>query len=73
MNRDKQQPQEDARTEQPAPRRARRSSEAAASSKQQGGDARHSADQLKKNQEHLGVGPDHRTNAMKKGRRGTFP
>jgi hypothetical protein len=36
-------------------------------------DGRRSPDQLKRNQERLGVGPDHRTPAMKKGRRGTFP
>ena len=30
-------------------------------------------EQLKKNQESLGVGSDHRTDAMKKGKRGTFP
>jgi hypothetical protein len=36
-------------------------------------DARRDPEQLKKNQERLGVGSDHRTEAMKKGRRGTFP
>ena len=36
-------------------------------------DARHDPDQLKRNQERLGVGSDHRTDAMKKGKRGTFP
>ncbi len=38
-----------------------------------GADARRSSEQLKRNQERLGVGADHRTEAMKKGRRGTFP
>ena len=36
-------------------------------------DGRRSNEQLKRNQERLGVGPDHRTEAMKKGKRGTFP
>jgi hypothetical protein len=36
-------------------------------------DGRRSDEQLKRNQERLGVGPDHRTEAMKKGKRGTFP
>jgi hypothetical protein len=36
-------------------------------------DGRRSSETLKKNQERLGVGPDHRTEAMKKGKRGTFP
>jgi hypothetical protein len=36
-------------------------------------DGRRSTEQLKKNQERLGVGSDHRTEAMKKGKRGTFP
>lgn len=36
-------------------------------------DGRRSTEQLKKNQERLGVGSDHRTDAMKKGKRGTFP
>ncbi len=36
-------------------------------------DARNSSEQLKRNQERLGVGSDHRTEAMKKGKRGTFP
>jgi hypothetical protein len=38
-----------------------------------GTDGRRSNETLKKNQERLGVGPDHRTEAMKKGKRGTFP
>jgi hypothetical protein len=36
-------------------------------------DARRNPEQLKRNQERLGVGSDHRTEAMKKGKRGTFP
>lgn len=36
-------------------------------------DGRRSGEQLKRNQERLGVGADHRTEAMKKGKRGTFP
>ena len=36
-------------------------------------DGRRSSEQLKRNQERLGVGADHRTEAMKKGKRGTFP
>ena len=36
-------------------------------------DGRRSSDALKRNQERLGVGSDHRTEAMKKGKRGTFP
>ena len=31
------------------------------------------SDQIKRNQESLGVGEDHRTKDMKKGGRGTFP
>jgi hypothetical protein len=37
------------------------------------GDARRNEDQLRRNQEQLGVGRDHRTPEMKKHRRGTFP
>jgi hypothetical protein len=37
------------------------------------GDGRRDAGQHKRNQEHLGVGSDHRTESMKKHRRGTFP
>jgi hypothetical protein len=36
-------------------------------------DARRDPGKLKQNQERLGVGPEHKTDAMKKGRRGTFP
>ena len=36
-------------------------------------DGRRSSDALKRNQERLGVGADHRTESMKKGKRGTFP
>jgi hypothetical protein len=38
-----------------------------------GGDARGQPEKQKENQERLGVGPDHKTPEMKKGRRGTFP
>jgi hypothetical protein len=38
-----------------------------------GGDARQDHDKLKENQQRLGVGPEHKTEAMKKGHRGTFP
>lgn len=38
-----------------------------------GGDARQDPDKLKENQQRLGVGPEHKTDAMKKGHRGTFP
>lgn len=37
------------------------------------GDGRKDAGQQKRNQEHLGVGSDHKTESMKKHRRGTFP
>ncbi|HEX7055553.1 MAG TPA: hypothetical protein VF211_16635 [Burkholderiales bacterium] len=30
-------------------------------------------EKLKQNQERLRVGPDHKTDAMKKGKRGTYP
>ena len=40
---------------------------------QSNADARRNPDQLKANQERLGVGPDHKTPEMKKGHRGTFP
>jgi hypothetical protein len=36
-------------------------------------DARRDPAKLRENQERLGVGPEHKTGAMKKGRRGTFP
>lgn len=36
-------------------------------------DGRKDADKLRENQQGLGVGADHRTPAMKKGNRGTFP
>jgi hypothetical protein len=36
-------------------------------------DARRDPGKLRENQERLGVGPEHKTDAMKKGRRGTFP
>ena len=49
--------------------RARRARAAAAKN----ADARRDPDQLKRNQERLGVGADHRTDAMKRGKRGTFP
>ena len=37
------------------------------------GDARGDERQLKKNQDELGVGPDHKTDEMKERHRGTFP
>ncbi len=37
------------------------------------GDGRHNSEQLRRNQQTLGVGGDHRTDTMKKHRRGTFP
>lgn len=37
------------------------------------GDGRKDPGQQKRNQEHLGVGDDHRTPEMKKNHRGTFP
>jgi hypothetical protein len=36
-------------------------------------DGRRDPDKLRENQSRLGVGPEHKTEAMKKGRRGTFP
>jgi hypothetical protein len=36
-------------------------------------DARRDRSKLRRNQERLGVGPEHKTGAMKKGRRGSFP
>ena len=38
-----------------------------------GADARHDPERQKENQRRLNVGSDHRTEAMRKGRRGTFP
>lgn len=38
-----------------------------------GGDARHDEEQLRENQEQLGVTPDHKTDTMKEKHRGTFP
>jgi len=38
-----------------------------------GADARDSEEKLKENQRRPGVGPEHKTEAMKKGHRGTFP
>ena len=37
------------------------------------GDGRKNSDQLRRNQEHLGVGGDHKTDTMKKHHRGSFP
>ena len=45
----------------------------AARGAKRGADARGEPDKQKENQERLGVGPDHKTPQMKKGRRGTFP
>jgi hypothetical protein len=36
-------------------------------------DARRDPGKLRQNQERLGVGPEHKTESMKKRRRGTFP
>lgn len=36
-------------------------------------DARRDPGKLRENQQRLGVGPEHRTEAMKKGHRGTYP
>jgi hypothetical protein len=36
-------------------------------------DARRQPEKLRENQQRLGVDADHKTDAMKKGRRGTFP
>ena len=36
-------------------------------------DAREDGGQLAENQKDLGVGPDHKTEDMEKGQRGTFP
>jgi hypothetical protein len=36
-------------------------------------DGRRDPGKLRENQARLGVGPEHKTDAMKKGRRGTFP
>ncbi len=36
-------------------------------------DARNDAEKQRENQRSLGVGPEHKTPAMKKGHRGTFP
>ncbi len=36
-------------------------------------DGRRDPDKRRENQAKLGVGPEHKTDAMKKGRRGTFP
>ena len=36
-------------------------------------DARHDSGLLRENQKRLGVDPEHKTGAMKKGRRGTYP
>ena len=54
--------------ERPAPRAARSGSRVARNA-----DGRRDPDKRRENQEKLGVGPEHKTDAMKKGRRGTFP
>jgi hypothetical protein len=36
-------------------------------------DARGDSEKLRQNQQRLGVGPEHKTESMKKGHRGTFP
>lgn len=45
----------------------------AASRRSKVADGRRDPDKLRENQARLGVGPGHKTDAMKKGRRGTFP
>lgn len=57
--------------DQPPRRPASGAGEARAAARR--GDARRSPEQLKQNRERLGVGPEHKTGAMKKGRRGTYP
>jgi hypothetical protein len=54
--------------ERPAPRAARTGSRIARNA-----DGRRDPDKRRENQAKLGVGPEHKTDAMKKGRRGTFP
>lgn len=51
------------------PNRSRQGARGAA----KGNDARQNPEKLKDNQQRLGVGPEHKTEAMKKGHRGTFP
>jgi len=41
--------------------------------RQRPGDARGDSEKMRENRARLGVGPEHKTDAMKKGRRGTFP
>lgn len=59
----------------PAGEGPRRSAPAARAPRRGGqqADARRDPDKLRENQARLGVGPEHKTDAMKKGRRGTFP
>jgi hypothetical protein len=46
---------------------------AAARGANRGQDARGNSEKQQENQRRLGVGPEHKTEAMKKGHRGTFP
>lgn len=55
--------------EKPAPPRQSQGARGA----NRGANARGDAEKQKENQRRLGVGPEHKTEAMKKGHRGTFP
>jgi hypothetical protein len=55
------------------PNREKLPTDAAAKRGPQRDDARRDPGKQRKNQERLGVGPEHKTEAMKKGHRGTFP
>jgi hypothetical protein len=55
------------------PRRPELRSSAGARGAKRGADARGDPEKQKENQRRLDVGTDHRTSAMKRGRRGTFP
>lgn len=55
------------------PKRAKVRTSAGARGAYRGTDARRDPGKLKDNQRRLDVGGDHRTPAMKKGHRGTFP
>ena len=57
--------------QQPPPNTPRSST--AARSARHGNDARRNPEKQRENQDRLGVGADHKTPAMKRGRRGTFP
>lgn len=55
------------------PTRPTERTSAGARGMRRGTDARRDPEKQKENQKRLDVGTDHRTPAMKKGRRGTFP